>query len=101
VVGSIGYRKWFCVVSGYFTFYASHYTFSNPIPSPRFSNTKIVLQKVAGFRTSNGVLSQDRSGIELAKDFCGVTLAVKSHPEASVETELPISLAARVVSSRR
>jgi hypothetical protein len=40
-------------------------------------------------------------GIVLAKDLCGVTLAVKSHPEASVETELPNSLAARVVSSRQ
>jgi hypothetical protein len=36
----------------------------------------------------------------LAKDFFGVTLAVKSHPEASVENELPGSLTARVDSSR-
>ena len=28
----------------------------------------------------------------LAKDLCGVTLAEKSHPKASVETELPDSL---------
>jgi len=37
----------------------------------------------------------------LAKDLCGVTLAVRSHPEASVKTELPELLTARVVSSRR
>ena len=32
----------------------------------------------------------------LAKDLRGMTLAVESHPKASVETELRISLAARV-----
>jgi hypothetical protein len=31
----------------------------------------------------------------LAKDLLGVTLAVRSHPEASVETELPTSFATR------
>jgi len=34
---------------------------------------------------------REHLGIVLAKDVCGVTLAVKSHPEASVETELPNS----------
>ena len=37
----------------------------------------------------------------LANERTGVTLAEKSHPEAGVETGLPNSLAASMVSSRR
>jgi hypothetical protein len=35
-------------------------------------------------------------GTVLAKDHCGVTLAEKSHPEASVEIELPNSISERL-----
>jgi hypothetical protein len=79
------------LVFGAPTIYASHCTFSNYRSLRKiYLNSKYRYKRRVFLYIHALVPGQEHLGIVLAKDLSGVTLAVKSHPEASVETELPV-----------